>query len=201
MLDEREAFGRGRPLVLVERFGRWSARRKVRQRLGSLRGLRVGDFGCGYEATLVCERLDEVAHATVIDLQLAPHLATDPRVTAIEGELPSALGEIEDGSLDVVLLVSVLEHVWDHVQLVAECRRVLAPGGVLYVHVPSWRGKFFLEVAAFRFGWSTEGIDDHKRYYDPRDLWPVLRAAGFAPSAITCRHQLFGCATYARCRA
>jgi hypothetical protein len=43
-------------------------------------------------------------------------------------------------------------------------------------------------------------MDDHKRYYDPRDLWPLLVDAGFRPSAIRCRRHKFTLNTFAVCR-
>jgi SAM-dependent methyltransferase len=198
--NRRESFGQNRKQVLVERLGRWAALRKVERRVGGLADKRVGDFGCGFEAALVRDYVGVVKHATLIDFQLADDLKTNPKITAFEAELPGAIGKIQDGSLDVVICISVLEHVWDHAEYLAECRRILAPDGLLYVHVPSWWGKVILEICAFRFGWSAEGIDDHKRYYGPRDLWPLLRAAGFLPHQITCRRQQLGCSTFAVCR-
>ena len=45
----------------------------------------------------------------------------------------------------------------------------------LFVNVPSWWGKTALEFSAFRLGLSpAEEMNDHRRYYDPRDLWPKL---------------------------
>jgi SAM-dependent methyltransferase len=200
MTGDREAFGQDRHLALVERLGRWSARRRVQRRVGSLVGKRVGDFGSGYEATLIRDEIDVLEHATLIDFQLADDLKAHPKVTAIEGELPGALASLDDESLDVVVCVSILEHLWNDLGFLEDCRRVLAPGGLLYVHVPSWRGKVLLEICAFRFGWSTDEMNDHKRYYDPRELWPLLRSAGFLPHAITCKHHQFGCATFGACR-
>ena len=56
------------------------------------------------------------------------------------------------------------------------------PAASCLVNVPSWRGKRFLELSAFRLGLSpAEEMDDHKRYYDPRDLWPLL-VRGRVPS-------------------
>jgi len=145
--------------------------------------------------------LGEVEHATLIDFRVADDLKQHSHVTAIEGELPDVLARIEDASLDVVICISVLEHIWDDARTLEECRRILVPGGVLYVHVPSWRGKRPLEIQAFRFGLGAEEMQDHKRYYDPRDLWPRLRAAGFMPGSITCRRHQFGFSTFAVCRA
>ena len=67
--------------------------------------------------------------------------------------------------------------------------------------MPSWRGKWFLEFAAFRLGLSPAAeMDDHKAYYDPRDLWPLLVEAGFKPSRISCYRHQFGLNTFPVCR-
>jgi hypothetical protein len=72
---------------------------------------------------------------------------------------------------------------------------------VALINVPTWLGKRFLELSAFRFGLSpAEEMNDHKRYYDPRDLWPMLVAAGWRPSEIRIRRHKFGLNTFAVCR-
>ena len=38
-------------------------------------------------------------------------------------------------------------------------------------------------------------------YYDVRDLWPLLVAAGFRPSQIDCFSHKFGLNTFAVCKA
>jgi SAM-dependent methyltransferase len=145
--------------------------------------------------------LPELERAVVVDVALAPDLKADERITAVEGMLPDALREFEDASLDVVLCVSVLEHLWEPLETLVELRRLLAPGGVCLVNVPSWRGKRFLEFSAFRLGLSpAEEMDDHKAYYDPQDLWPLLVRAGFRPRDISCRKHKFGLNTFAACR-
>jgi SAM-dependent methyltransferase len=167
----------------------------------SFAGKSVGDFGCGYEARFVRSILDEIDRAVLVDVALAPDLGTDERIRVIEGALPEALREVEDGSLDIVLCVSVLEHLWEPLETLVELRRLVAPGGVCLVNVPSWRGKRFLELSAFRLGLSpAEEMDDHKAYYDPKDLWPLLVRAGFRPRDISCRTHKFGLNTFAACR-
>ena len=44
--------------------------------------------------------------------------------------------DLEDGSFDCLFVSGVLEHVDDIHAAISECRRVLAPGGVLLVGVP-----------------------------------------------------------------
>ena len=195
------AYGQHRRLTPVDRFGVWLSARALRKHVRSFAGARLGDFGCGYEARFVRSVLDEVGHATLVDVALAPDLKADPRLTVIEGALPDALRAIGDDSMDVVLCISVLEHLWDPVSMLRELRRVAAHGAVCLVNVPSWRGKRFLEFSAFRLGLSpAEEIRDHKAYYDPEDLRPLLVQAGFRPHEVDCYKHKFGLNTFAVCR-
>jgi SAM-dependent methyltransferase len=206
MADHSEAvrarsFGQDGRLSVVDRFGIWLSRRAIRRHVESFAGLRVGDFGCGYDAAFMRSVLGEVEDAVLVDVALAPDLGAHPRVQAIEGQLPDALDGLADESLDVVLCISTLEHLSEPDRALRGFRRLLRPGGVCVVNVPSWRGKRFLELSAFKLHLSPpEEMDDHKRYYDPRDLWPMLVAAGFLPSGITCKRHKFGLNTFAACR-
>lgn len=195
------AYGEDRGLTAVDRFGTWLSARAIHKHVGSFSDARVGDFGCGYDARFARTILDDVASVVLVDVSLAPDLASHPRVTAIEGTLPEALEGLADDSLDVALCVSVLEHLSEPLAALRSFHRVLAPRGVCLVNVPSWRGKRFLELSAFRLHLSpAEEMDDHKRYYDPRDLWPLLVEAGFLPSNIRCYRHKFGLNTFAACR-
>jgi SAM-dependent methyltransferase len=161
----------------------------------------VADLGCGYQAAFARTVLDEAAHVSLMDVSLAPDLKRHPNVTAIEGRLPEALIALPSASVDVLLCVSVLEHLWEPVRALVEFRRILAPGGVCLLNVPSWRGKWFLEFSAFRLGLSPSAeMDDHKMYYNTRDLWPLLVQAGFRPSGIRCFSHKFGLNTFAVCK-
>jgi SAM-dependent methyltransferase len=195
------AFGQNGSLSVADRLGIWLSGYRVRKEVGAFAGKAIGDFGCGYQAQFTRTLLPEVSSATLVDVALADDLRSDPKVRAIEGTLPEALGAIAAGSLDVIVCVSVLEHLWHPDVALAEFHRILAPGGVCVVNVPSWRGKRFLELSAFRLGLSpVEEMDDHKRYFDPRDLWPLLVQAGFVPHGIRCYRHKFGLNTFAVCR-
>jgi len=194
------AYGQHRPQTPVDRFGVWLGGRAAR-RSADFRDARLGDFGCGFQATLARSQLPVVRSALLVDLALAEDLKRHPKVKAIEAPLLGVLPELEAESLDIVLCLSVLEHLWEPEEAVRQFRRILAPGGVAVLNVPSWLGKPFLEFAAFRLGVSpAEEMNDHKAYYDPRDLWPMLVRAGFRPSMIRCHRHKFGLNTAAVCR-
>ena len=196
-----EAFGQRDTPTFVDRFGVWLSRRAV-ERHATLDGKAVADFGCGYEASFGRRILPRVRSLLLVDLNLADDLERHPKVDARADRIETVLPTIASGSLDIELCLSVLEHLVDPQQALDDFRRILAPDGVVLINVPSWLGKPFLEFSAFRLGLSPAvEMDDHKRYYDPRDLWPMLVRAGFRPSEISCRRRKFGITTFAVCHA
>jgi SAM-dependent methyltransferase len=194
------SYGQHRDPTPVDRFGVWLSSIAVR-RHARFEGARFGDFGCGFDASFARTRLGAARSALLVDLALAEDLKQHPKVTAIEGHIPDVLPTIAEASLDVTMCLSVLEHLWDPEPVARELRRITAPGGVVLVNVPSWWGKRALELSAFRLGWSpAEEMDDHKWYFDPRELWLLLVRAGFKPSEIRCGRHKFGLNTFAACR-
>jgi SAM-dependent methyltransferase len=202
MSERTEAFLQNGGGTLVDKFGVWLSGRQIHRHVPTFDGKRIGDVGCGFQASFARTVIDRAASTVLVDVSLADDLKQHPRVRAIEGQLPDALAALPAGELDVLMMVSVLEHVADAPRLLSEVRRLLAPGGVALVNVPSWRGKTYLELSAFRLGLSPAvEMDDHKMYYDVRDLWPLLVSAGFRPSRIKCFSHKFGLNTFAVCQA
>jgi 2-polyprenyl-3-methyl-5-hydroxy-6-metoxy-1,4-benzoquinol methylase len=195
------SFGEGYDPTPVDRFGVWLSARQIRRRVGSFAGKRVADIGAGYHAEFSRTLAATVASLLVFDISISPAVKALPNTRAIEGRLPDSLQTIADASLDVVICNSVLEHLWDPLQTVTEMHRIAAPGGLVLINVPNWMGKRFLELAAFRLGVSPpDEMEDHKTYFDPRDLWPLLVKAGFRPSQVRCFRHKFGLNTFAVCR-
>ena len=152
------AYGEHRPLTPIDRFGVWLSSLAVR-RHADLAGKRIADFGCGFDARFTRGILRQVASARVVDVHLAEDLKHHAKVSATEGTIEEVLPTIPDASIDVVLCLSVLEHLRDPQEALDGFRRILADDGVLLVNVPSWRGKAFLELSAFRLGLSPDKRD------------------------------------------
>lgn len=199
-MARRAAFGT-HGLSWADRLGTWLSRRAIVRSLGARRDLRVLELGCGFAArNLMC--IEDRASALVgVDLNLSPALAATGKFEGIEAKIDEALARLVGREFDLILIISVLEHLPDPQAVLAACSGLLAADGVLLINVPTWRGKGFLEFAAFRLGVSpAEEMDDHKMYYDKRDLWPLLVRAGFRPSAVRLRYHKFGLNLFAEAR-
>lgn len=196
-----QAFGQGYRLTPVDRLGVWLSARQVRRWVKDFRGLSVLDAGCGFEARLARTWVEEAKQTILLDVALSTQLQGHEKVQCVLGALPQSLEQVPSSSVDVLLCLSVLEHLWEPEGALRHFFRILKPQGVALLNVPSWRGKSFLEFSAFRLGWSPKSeMDDHKAYYDPKDLWPLLVRAGFLPSQIKCFRHKFGLNTFAVCK-
>ena len=104
----------------------------------------------------------------------------------ILGEGTARAGRLEDlniaeGSLDIVVLADVIEHVRDPAHLMNRVRRILKPGGVVFVATPSLdslsarlMGRFWVEYKL-----------EHLFYFDQRTISRLLVQAGFGNIAVT----------------
>ena len=92
-------------------------------------------FGEGYGADLLAGVARQVIGVDYDDSAVAHVRARYPRVEVRQGNLADL--PLPDASVDVVVNFQVIEHLWDQSQFVAECRRVLRPGGVLLMSTPN----------------------------------------------------------------
>ena len=191
-LRAHESYGQHR-LTPVDRFGVWLSQRAIRRHLPKRDDLEVLELGCGYRAANLIALQPKLKRGIGVDFQVAPELKTREKFSFHQGAIEETLPKLESESVDVVMLISVLEHLAEPQLVIQSAWRLLKRSGLLLVNVPTWTGKRFLELSAFRLGLSPKvEIDDHKMYYGKRDLWPLLVRAGFKPSQIRLRYHKFG---------
>jgi SAM-dependent methyltransferase len=187
-----ESYGQHR-LTLADRLGVWLSQRAIRRTLPGRNDLEVLELGCGYRATQLLALERKLKRGIGVDFQIAPELKTREKFEFHQGTIEEILPKLESETFDVVMLISVLEHLMEPQFVLESAWRLLKPSGLLLVNVPTWVGKWFLELSAFRLGLSPKvEIDDHKMYYGKRDLWPMLVHAGFKPSQIRMHYHKFG---------
>jgi SAM-dependent methyltransferase len=176
--------------TFVDRLRTRLVQREILRRLPKGGTLRVLDLGCGYHATYLRAIGGRLHEGVGVDFHVSPASRRHPRLRFVESSIEDALPNLPSAAFDVVLFISVLEHVWEPAACLAHCHRVLKPGGRLLVNVPTWYAKPVLELSAFRFGTSPAcEMDDHKMYYSKLDLWPLLVRAGFKPSRIRLEYR------------
>ncbi len=193
------------------------------QRYVPLTGKRILDIGCGLG--MYVRRFRQCSDAVYgVDVEVdrvKQGAASLPNLAAAVGEhLP-----FQDGSLDVVFLHEVLEHVDDDAQVLREVSRVLRPGGHVVIYVPN-RGYFF-ETHGFYLGkrfifrllpfvnWFPDPIRNifahHVRAYRYADLVRLFKPAGLREVVhgyvypgfdnVVARHALAGRIVRAVCQA
>lgn len=191
-LRAHESYGQ-HGLTLVDRLGVWLSQRAIRRHLPSRNDLEVLELGCGYRAAQLMALEPKLKRGIGVDFQISPELQTLEKFTFREGTIEETLRTFEAETVDVVMLISVLEHLVEPQFVIQSAWRLLKRSGLLLINVPTWKGKRFLELSAFKLGFSPKvEIDDHKMYYDKRDLWPMLVTGGFKPSQIQLRYHKFG---------
>ncbi|GAA3758181.1 class I SAM-dependent methyltransferase [Salinactinospora qingdaonensis] len=82
----------------------------------------------------------------------------------------------EDGTFDRVVAAEILEHIPHDTQAIAELYRVLRPGGIAAVTVPSWLPERLCWALSEDYHTNEGG---HVRIYTRAELEAKLKAAGF----------------------
>lgn len=83
--------------------------------------------------------------------------------------------DVPDDRFDAVATNNVLEHVTDPVAFIAAIRRVLRPGGILFVGVPIFWGP--IPVLLKRDSWYSLLPDEHVWQYSESDVTGLMRRA------------------------
>lgn len=115
------------------------------------------------------DRLELVEPSPNLAVRLEKSFADDPAVTVHRQSLEQHICDLADSSVDTIVLISVLEHVEDDANAIAQFHRVLRPGGKLLLFVPA------LDALMSKL----DRCHGHFRRYHRQPLVRLLRDAGF----------------------
>ena len=125
--------------------------------------------GEGYGADLIAGVARRVIGLDYDETAVAHVKACYPRVDMRHANLVDL--PLPDAAVDVVVNFQVIEHLWDQARFVAECARVLRPGGVLLMSTPN--------RITFSPGLDTPLNPFHTRELNAVELTELLTDAGF----------------------
>lgn len=88
---------------------------------------------------------------------------------------PAAINELNDQSFDAITLWHVLEHVHQLHDYVEQLKRLLKPGGKLFIAVPNYQSK---DAAAYRLYWAAYDVPRHLYHFSPKSINVLMQQHG-----------------------
>jgi SAM-dependent methyltransferase len=164
-LERRHFWFRGRRTIFFDLLAR---------ELGEARsGLDILEVGCGPGGMMVPLARFGRVHGLDIShdaMRYCRHRGFPNVATGSGMELPFA-----DHSFDVVALFDAIEHIPDDRRVLDEVKRVVRPGGLVFITVP-----------AYQFLYSqNDRLVHHQRRYTRRQMGRLLEDARFTPRKLT----------------
>lgn len=172
--------------------GRELARRQsvARQRLARISALlgkaapqtRVVDVGCS-RGQFVAAAI--AAGYAAEGVEPAPRIAEAARAAGV----PVRTGLLEDqrfadSTFDALTLFEVIEHLRAPLPLLAECRRVLKPGGILLISTANAESWTAAAMGAHWDYFDMERDGGHISFYNPRSIAQLATTSGFEVARI-----------------
>lgn len=149
------------------------------------------EIGCGKEASFLRSlSKDKNKKLLGINPQLNDKIIKPDNLTLIEGNVFDKIN-LADNSVDCVIMLAVLEHLDYSQEIINEAYRILTPGGIICLTVPTHFAKNILRVLSFLRFIDPQMMAEHKRYFNRKDLESMAKQAGFVKT----KHEYFqlGC--------
>lgn len=197
LVVRKNSYGESQKLNFLDQVGEFLSKRSFTRILNKSKNSPQSmlDVGCGYNASLTASIRVKFLTCFLADISLNPNLkaSNSEGLQFLEGPIEETLKGLADQSIDFIVANNVVEHLVNPDFVIEEFRRIISNEGLIYINVPSWRGKYFLELAAFRLGLApVEEMQDHKNYYSKHELWTLVRRSNFSPRSISVSSRKFG---------
>ena len=149
------------------------------------------DVGCDEPQILFQKVCKQMNSCVGIDIVVKP--GKKGNVKILRQDLQKRI-DVPDQSADAITFLAVLEHMKHPKEMIQEAYRILRPGGVLLVTVPSPASKRILEFFAKISLVRQEMVDQHENYFTVDQLRELSKKAGFSSTFV--EHWEFGYNTF-----
>ena len=140
------------------------------------RGVLV-DVGCDEPQELIRRVYRIMKRCIGLDIVAKPYKKKN--ITILKQDLQKTI-KLPTNTADVMTMLAVLEHMKHPNEIVAECFRILKPGGMLLVTVPSPANKPLLELLSAVGLVRKEMIHQHENYFTVQRLTRLMKRTGFS---------------------
>jgi 2-polyprenyl-3-methyl-5-hydroxy-6-metoxy-1,4-benzoquinol methylase len=87
-------------------------------------------------------------------------------------EEPSVLNKLQDASFDAITLWHVLEHVHQLHDYIEHLKRLLKPGGKLFIAVPNYQSR---DAGIYRSHWAAYDVPRHLYHFSPKSIEHLMQ--------------------------
>lgn len=157
--------------------------------LNANKGAKLLDIGCG-NGSLIQRLAKREWDVRGIDFdEKAVKHCQSKGLNVTDGDLISQ--KFNDSSFDVITLNHVLEHLFNPLEVINECFRILKPGGELVISTPNNNSWLYNKI--FKKYWLTLDPPRHVIIYNRKSLTSILRNTGFyiSSSKTTIRNEFY----------
>lgn len=160
--------------------------RKAEQLLGQRKGMTLLDVGCSSGALLAIAQDMGFEVRGVEPAHEAAQTAIRAGFSVHEGYLSDA--RYPNDQFDVITLFEIVEHLQDPIEVIAECARILKPGGILVVNTPNAHSWSAATLGGQWEGFSLFGLGGHISFFSPRSMGELAKRTGLAVEWIETRN-------------
>jgi len=145
------------------------------------RGSQIVDVGCGYGNLL--RKLQDYGYGNTLGIEPIASVVNDLQSESIQarmGDVEQGVDFISDDSVDAVICLEVLEHLYDPAGATKEINRWLKPGGIFIVSVPNeYRLVQRLRMIRGRPIADVSKVGGHIKFFHWETLPEMIKECGF----------------------
>ena len=139
------------------------------------------DIGCDTPPVLINLVKERMKQCIGVDIAVKPEKRDNVEIKRMD--LQKKI-DLDSNYVNVITLLAVLEHMKYPVEILKECYRILKPGGIILITVPSPQNEPILHMFAALHLVRPEMIDQHETYFTKAYLLECLNQVGYKQAEV-----------------